>query len=90
MGMYDYGQRGTYINGFLTYIKNNNPEIKIVTFGDLNKHLKAIRLKKEPSKPVSNLSEKNAFYIQENYDWKKDVVTYFKEHKTQSTIVNKD
>lgn len=76
--MYDYGQRGTYINGFLTYIGNNHPEISIKTYGDLNVHLKNIRLKKEPNKPVSNSVEKNSFYIQENYDWKEDVVKYFK------------
>lgn len=77
--MYDYGQRGTYINGFLTYIGNNHPEISIKTYGDLNVHLKNIRLKKEPNKPISNSVEKNSFYIQENYDWKEDVVKYFKE-----------
>jgi hypothetical protein len=79
MGMYDYGQRGTYLNGFLTYIGNNYPDISIKTYGDLNVHLKNIRLKKEPNKPVSNSVEKNSFYIQENYDWKEDVVKYFKE-----------
>lgn len=77
--MYDYGQRGTYINGFLTYLGNNHPEISIKTYGDLNVHLKNIRLKKEPNKPISNSVEKNSFYIQENYDWKEDVVKYFKE-----------
>jgi len=83
MGMYDYGQRGTYLNGFFTYLANNHPEIIIKTYGDLNEHLKAIRLKKEPNKPVSNNVEKNSFYIQEKYDWKKDVVEYFKQFKTQ-------
>lgn len=81
MGMYDYGQKGTYLNGFLNYIQKNNPEIKIKTFGDLNTHLKAIRLKKEPNKPVSKLVEKNSFYIQQNYNWKDDVISYFKEIK---------
>lgn len=79
MGMYDYGQRGTYLNGFLTYIGTNHPDITIKTYGDLNVHLKNIRLKKEPNKPVSNSVEKNSLYIQENYDWKEDVVKYFKE-----------
>lgn len=83
MGMYDYGQRGTYINGFLTYIGNNHPEIKINKLTDLNVHLKAIRLKKEPNKPVSNSVEKNSFYIQENLDWKNDVISYFKEINNQ-------
>jgi|TARA_R110000772_G_scaffold86870_2_gene181553 hypothetical protein len=78
MGMYDYGQRGTYINGFINYIKNNYPSIKIKTFGDLNIHLKEIRLKKEPNKPVSKSVEQNSFYIQENFDWKADVISYFK------------
>lgn len=77
--MYDYGQRGTYLNGFLTYLGTKHPEIPIKTYGDLNVHLKVIRLKKEPNKPVSNSVEKNSFYIQENYDWKEDVVKYFKE-----------
>lgn len=81
MGMYDYGQRGTYLNGFLTYISKNNPEITIKTYGDLNKHLKAIRLNKEPNKPISNSTEKNSFYIQENYDWKNDVIKYFENLK---------
>jgi len=81
MGMYDYGQRGTYLNGFLTYIHNNNPEIKIETYGDLNEHLKAIRLRKEPKKPASNSIEKNSFYIQEKYDWELDVVSYFQQLK---------
>jgi hypothetical protein len=79
MGMYNYGQRGTYLNGFLNYIENNCPDIMLKTLGDLNSHLKAIRLRKEPNKPVSNSVEKNSFYIQENYDWKEDVVKYFKE-----------
>lgn len=79
MGMYDYGQKGTYINGFLNYIQNNFKNIVIKKYGDLNEHLKAIRLRKEPNKPVSNSVEKNAFYIQENYDWKEDVIKYFKE-----------
>lgn len=79
MGMYDYGQRGTYLNGFLTYIENNCPSIVIKKYGDLNEHLKAIRLRKEPNKPISKDVEKNSFYIQENYDWKEDVVKYFKE-----------
>ena len=79
MGMYDYGQRGTYLNGFLNYIENNHPDIKIKTLGDLNEHLKKIRLRKEPNKPIANSVEKNSFYIQENYDWKEDVVKYFKE-----------
>lgn len=79
MGMYDYGQRGTYLNGFLNYIENNHPELKVVTFGDLNEHLKKIRLRKEPNKPISNSVEKNSFYIQEKYSWKEDVVKYFKE-----------
>lgn len=79
MGMYDYGQRGTYLNGFLNYIAKNHPNIIINKFGDLNEHLKAIRLKKEPNKPISKSVEKNSFYIQENYDWKEDVVKYFKE-----------
>ncbi len=79
MGMYDYGQRGTYLNGFLTYIENNHPDMKLKTFGDLNVHLKNIRLRKEPNKPISNSVEKNSFYIQENYDWKEDVIKYFKE-----------
>lgn len=78
MGMYDYGQRGTYLNGFFTYISNNRPDLSLETYGDLNNHLKAIRLKKEPNKPVSENVEKNAFYIQEKYDWKLDVVEYFK------------
>jgi hypothetical protein len=78
MGMYDYGQRGTYLNGFLNYIENNHPSIKIDKYGDLNEHLKAIRLRKEPKKPVSNNVEKNSFYIHEKYDWKTDVVEYFK------------
>lgn len=81
MGMYDYGQRGTYLNGFLNYIHNNNPEIKIETYRDLNEHLKAIRLNKEPNKPVSNNLEKNSFYIQEHYNWKLDVVSYFQRLK---------
>ncbi len=78
MGMYDYAQRGTYLNGFFNYIENKHPNIKIDTYDDLNEHLKAIRLRKEPKKPVSNNVEKNSFYIQENYDWKLDVVEYFK------------
>lgn len=82
MGMYDYGQRGTYVNGFLTYIHNNNPDLKVYTWSQLNEHLKAIRLKKEPKKPVSNNVEKNSFYIQENYNWKEDVVSYFKDLKS--------
>jgi len=83
MGMYDYGQRGTYINGFLTYISKNFPDIKLKTYGDLNVHLKAIRLIKEPNKPVSKSVEKNSFYIQENYDWNEDVVKYFKQLKNE-------
>lgn len=79
MGMYNYGQRGTYLNGFLTYIESNCPNIVIKKYGDLNEHLKAIRLRKEPNKPISKDVEKNSFYIQENYDWKEDVVKYFKE-----------
>jgi len=79
MGMYDYGQRGTYLNGFLNYIENNHPELNVVTFGDLNEHLKKIRLRKEFNKPISNSVEKNSFYIQEKYSWKEDVVKYFKE-----------
>lgn len=78
MGMYDYGQRGTYITGFYNYIENNFPELKVSKAHELNAHLKAIRLRKEPNKPVSKDVEKNSFYIQENYDWKKDVVEYFK------------
>lgn len=79
MGMYDYGQKGTYINGFINYIQNNFQNIVIKKYGDLNEHLKAIRLRKEPNKPISKSVEKNAFYIQENYDWKEDVIKYFKE-----------
>lgn len=81
--MYDYGQRGTYINGFLIYIANNFPDITVNTLADLNVHLKAIRLRKEPTKPVSNSAEKNSFYIQESLDWKTDVVAYFKELNTK-------
>lgn len=86
MGMYDYGGRGTYLNGFYTYLENFHPNImaKIKTFGDLNEHLKAIRLKKEPNKPVSNNVEKNSFYIQEKYDWKKDVREYFEQIDSQN------
>lgn len=82
MGMYDYGQRGTHINGFLTYIANNNPSIRIEKYSQLNEHLKAIRLLKEPNKPVSNNCQRNATYIQDNYDWKKDVIPYFKSLNT--------
>ena len=56
---------------------NKHPEIKIKTFGDLNEHLKAIRISKEPNKPTSKSVEKNSFYIQENYEWSV-VVEYFK------------
>lgn len=52
MGMYSYGQRGTYLNGFVKYIRSNYPNISIVTYGDLNEHLIAIRLRKEPNKPL--------------------------------------
>jgi len=83
MGMYDYGQRGTYLNGFINYIENNCPNIKIKNLRDLNEHLKAIRLKKEPNKPISKNVEKNSFYIQENFEWQKDVVSYFKEINNQ-------
>lgn len=79
MGMYDYGQRGTYLNGFLNFIESNYPEITIVTYGDLNNHLKKIRLEMEPNKPISKSVEKNAFYIQENYEWKV-VKQYFKKN----------
>lgn len=62
----------------MTYIQNNNPEIRVNSPKVLNDHLKAIRLQKEPNKPVSNSIEKNAAYIQEKYNWKEDVVSYFK------------
>jgi len=81
--MYDYGQRGTYINGFLNYINKNNPEIPLVTYGDLNTHLIAIRLRKEPNKPISKDVYKNAFYIQEKFKWEIDVIPYFKELKNK-------
>ena len=81
MGIYDYKGRGTYLNGFLNYIQKNNPEIKIKFYGDLNFHLKAIRLRKEPNKPVSKSTLKNVYYIQETYNWQEDVVTYFKNLK---------
>ena len=85
MGMYDYSGRGTYLNGFYKYLENNHPNIisKINTFGDLNEPLKAIRLRKEPNKPVSKNIEKNSFYIQEKLDWKEDVVEYFKEFESK-------
>ena len=81
MGMYDYKGKGTYLNGFLNYIHKNHPEIEIKFYGDLNVHLKAIRLRKEPNKPVSKSTEKNVYYIQTNYNWKEDVVTYFNSLK---------
>jgi hypothetical protein len=83
MGIFSYGGRGTYLNGFLNYIGNNCPNIKIQKYGDLNEHLKAIRLRKEPKKPISNSVEKNSAYIQENYNWKEDVVSYFDELKSK-------
>ena len=77
--MYDYRQRGTHLSGFLNYIHRNYPQIIIRTYGDINQHLKAIRLRKEPNRPVSTSAEKNATYIQVNYNWGKDVITYFKQ-----------
>ena len=79
--MYDYKGKGTYHNGFLNYIQKNHPEIKIKFYEDLNVHLKAIRLRKEPNKPVSKSTMKNVYYIQTNYNWQEDVVTYFKNLK---------
>ena len=79
--MYDYKGKGTYLNGFLNYIQKHNPEIEIKFYGDLNVHLKAIRLRKEPNKPVSKSTEKNVYYIQTNYNWKEDVVSYFNSLK---------
>lgn len=79
--MYDYKGKGTYHNGFLNYIQKNHPEIKMKFYGDLNVHLKAIRLRKEPNKPVSKSTEKNVYYIQTNYNWKEDVVAYFNSLK---------
>ena len=79
--MYDYKGKGTYHNGFLNYIQKNHPEIKIKFYEDLNVHLKAIRLRKEPNKPVSKSTEKNVYYIQTNYNWKEDVVAYFNSLK---------
>ena len=79
--MYDYRGKGTYLNGFLNYIQKHNPEIEIKFYGDLNVHLKAIRLRKEPNKPVSKSTEKNVYYIQTNYNWKEDVVSYFNSLK---------
>ena len=79
--MYDYKGKGTYLNGFLNYIQKHNPEIEIKFYRDLNVHLKAIRLRKEPNKPVSKSTEKNVYYIQTNYNWKEDVVSYFKSLK---------
>lgn len=80
MGMYDYGQRGTYINGFINFIENKCPKTHktLKIWNDLNNHLKAIRLQQEPKKPVSNNVNKNSFYVQENYDWN-IVKEYFKQ-----------
>ena len=80
--MYDYRGKGTYLNGFLNYIQKHHPEIEIKFYGDLNVHLKAIRLRKEPNKPVSKSTEKNVYYIQTNYNWEEDVVTYFNSLKS--------
>ena len=77
--MYDYKQKGTHLSGFLNYLQKNYPHITIQTYGDINQHLKAIRLRKEPNKPVSTSAEKNATYIQVNYNWGKDVINYFKQ-----------
>jgi len=82
MGMYDYGQRGTYITGFYTFLDRNYPNLKIEKGNQLNEHLKAIRLSQEPNKPVSKDVEKNSFYIQEKYDWSV-VIDYFKKLNQQ-------
>lgn len=78
MGMFDYGGRGTYLNGFLNYVQTKHPSIEIKSLRDLNVYLKAIRLRIEPNKPVSKDVEKNSFYIQEKIDWQK-VKEYFND-----------
>lgn len=66
---YGYKAHGTALNGLMKYLQKNHLDFykSIKKWGDLNIHLKAIRLEQEPSKLASKLVEVNSKYISKNY-----------------------
>jgi len=71
---YNHGYKapGTALNGVMKYLRENHYDVfsKINTWGDLNIHLKNIRLQQEPNKKVSKSVEDNSEYISKNFDFK--------------------
>ena len=71
---YNYGYKapGTSLNGIMKYLRENHYEFfsKINTWGDLNIHLKKIRIEQEPNKRISKSVESNSAYISKNFDFK--------------------
>lgn len=78
---YNYGYKslGTSLNGLLNYLQENHLVFykTVKTYGDLNIHLKEIRLKQEPNKAVSKSLVTNIQYINKNFNFK-IVREYFK------------
>jgi hypothetical protein len=77
---YEYGYKapGTVMNGILKHLQLKHPDFykSLKKWGDINIHLKAIRLQQEPNRPVSNSADKNSKYISENYKFIV-VINYF-------------
>lgn len=71
---YNYGYKspGTSLNGIMKYLSETHSDFykTIKMWGDLNVHLKQIRLSQEPNKPTSKSVESNSEYISKNYDFK--------------------
>lgn len=74
---YKYGDLRTASNGIIKWLQLNKYINERTTYGEVNKHLVAIRLQEEPNKIPSKDFETNARYVSKNYNF--NIVTkYFK------------